>query len=113
MLLVKQSAEIQTVGTPMSTSSQTIGRYELRERLGRNDGTEVWKAFDPQEQRYVVIKVLYGTLQTDFDFPTRFMQQAQRFAALHHPNIIRVHDFQVVHETEPTRAMGYIVMEYV
>src|SRR5215831_4470447 len=48
------------------------GKYELQERLGRGGMAEVWKAFDPRLQRFVAIKFLQATLQSDPTFVMRF-----------------------------------------
>ena len=82
----------------MSTDLQHLGKYDLRERLGRGSMTEVWKAFDTQLQRPVAIKLLHADLRTDPHFMNRFIREARVVAALHHPNIVHLHDFQV---TEP------------
>jgi len=83
----------------MTTSShsgpQRLGKYELRERLGRGSIAEVWKAFDTQLQRPVALKILYADLLNDPHFIARFEHEAQVIASLHHPNIVRVYDFHL------------------
>ena len=79
----------------MSTGSRRLGRYELQKRLGRGGMAEVWKALDTQLQRYVAIKVLHPNLRSDPNFSARFKREAQLIAALHHPNIVQIYDFQV------------------
>src|SRR5579863_4703658 len=100
----------------MATGSQIdpkrFGKYELRELLGRGGMAEVWKAFDTQLERYVAIKLLHADMQNDPDFRKRFTREARAIASLHHPNIVKVHDFQVSPlESENTTA--YMVMDYV
>ncbi len=73
--------------------SQHLGKYELRERLGRGGMAEVWKAFDAQLQRYVAIKILHADLQADPEFITRFIREARVIASLHHPNIVQIYRF--------------------
>jgi serine/threonine protein kinase len=101
----------------MSTSSpqgwQHLGKYELRERLGRGGMAEVWKAFDTQLQRYVAIKLLHADLQTDPEFITRFTREARVIASLHHPNIVQIYDFQARYPAESHVHLAYMVMEYV
>ncbi len=96
-----------------SSNPQRIGKYELRERLGRGGMAEVWKAFDSQLERYVAIKILHTDLQADPEFVTRFTREARVIASLHHPNIVQVHDFQVIHPPETSAPLAYMVMDYV
>src|SRR5215469_6862105 len=78
----------------MSTSPRRLGKYELQQRLGQGSMAEVWKALDTQLQRFVAIKLLHANLQVDPNFITRFQREAQLIASLHHPNIVKIHDFQ-------------------
>ena len=39
-------------------SGQTLGNYELRERIGRGGMAEVYKAYQPSMDRFVAIKVI-------------------------------------------------------
>lgn len=96
----------------MTTQPRRIGQYELQEQLAQGNATEVWKAFDVQLHRHVAIKLLHANLQEDSDFIARFEREARFIAALHHPNIVQVHDFQIVPE-EAGGATAYMVMEYV
>lgn len=100
----------------MSTSSQRLGKYELLERLGYGGMAEVWKALDTQLQRYVAIKLLHANLRDDPNFASRFQREAQLIAQLHHPNIVKVHDFQIAPATNPASSstpLAYMVMDYV
>src|SRR5437868_5054748 len=97
----------------MSTGQQRIGKYELHELLGRGGMAEVWKAFDPNLQRYVAIKILHADLQNDSDFIKRFEREARAIASLRHPHIVQVHDFQLVDPTESGNVRAYMVMKYI
>lgn len=90
-----------------------LGKYELRELLGRGGMAEVWKAYDPQLDRYVAIKILHSDLQADPEFNSRFSREARVIASLHHPNIIQVHDFQISHASESSSSTAYMVMDYI
>src|SRR5713226_1802767 len=96
----------------MNTDPRRIGKYELRERLGGGGMSEVWKAFDPQLQRYVAIKLLHVDLQNDPEFMNRFTREARIIASLHHPNIVQLHDFQISPES-PNGTIAYMVMDYI
>jgi serine/threonine protein kinase len=105
------------MGATMSTGPQSgphrIGKYEFRELLGRGGMAEVWKAYDPQLERYVAIKLLHANLQSDPEFLTRFSREARVIASLHHPNIVQVHDFQIAQPPETNGPLPYMVMDYV
>jgi eukaryotic-like serine/threonine-protein kinase len=90
-----------------------LGKYELQERLGQGGMAEVWKARDTQLQRYVAIKLLRAKLLEDPNFITRFEHEAQLIASLHHPNIVQIHDFQVIRTPESNIPIAYTVMSYI
>src|SRR5437667_8504628 len=92
---------------------QRLGKYELREKLGYGGVAEVWKAFDTELHRYVAIKLLRADLQTDPEFMTRFYREARFVAALHHPNIVQIYDFQTAQSLETNVPIAYMVMDYV
>jgi serine/threonine protein kinase len=101
----------------MSTTPQRLGKYELQERLGHGGVAEVWKALDTQLQRYVALKLLRPDLREDHNFIQRFKREAQLIASLHHPNIVKIHDFQIYQpaEADPEESppIAYMVMDYV
>jgi eukaryotic-like serine/threonine-protein kinase len=101
------------LSTNSPPGSQRLGKYELRERLGYGGVGEVWKAFDPKLHRYVAIKLLHANLRTDPEFVTRFSREARVVAALHHPNIVQIYDFQTTHSLERNVSIAYMVMDYV
>jgi eukaryotic-like serine/threonine-protein kinase len=96
----------------MTTSLKHLGKYELQETLGHGGMAEVWKALDPQLKRYVAIKILRTNLRSDPDFMERFTREARAIAALRHPNIVQVYDFQVA-TTDTDFPVPYMVMDYV
>ncbi len=86
-------------------SGRHLGKYQILEPLGSGGMARVYRAFHPQLNRYVAIKVLRGDLVDDDSFLARFRQEAQSVAALRHPNIVQMFDFDV-HE-----GITYMVME--
>src|SRR5450432_521516 len=95
------------------TRSRQLGKYELQTRLGRGGMAEVWKAFDPQLRRHVAIKLMLTELKNDPDFLVRFEREARLVASLDHPNIVRIHDFQISQPPESETPTPYMVMDYV
>ena len=95
------------------TRLRKLGKYELQTRLGRGGMAEVWKAFDPQLRRHVAIKLMLTELKQDADFLMRFEREARLVALLDHPNIVRIHDFQISQPPESETPTPYMVMDYV
>jgi hypothetical protein len=73
-----------------------IGRYALVEQLGQGGMAEIYAAVTTGEgtfRRPVVIKRLRPELISDPGAVSQFCDEANLLAALHHPNIVAVHDF--------------------
>lgn len=97
----------------MSTEQRNLGKYQLVERLAHGGMGEVWKALDTQLQRHVAIKLLRSDWMDDADFIARFEREAQLIASLHHPNIIKIHNFHISRPPESETTKIYMVMDYV
>jgi hypothetical protein len=73
-----------------------IGRYTLVDRIGLGGMAEIYSAVTTGEgsfRRPVVIKRLRPELTSDPNAIAQFCDEANLLAALHHPNIVAVHDF--------------------
>jgi serine/threonine protein kinase len=86
---------------------KTLGKYEIRELLGKGGMAEVYKAYHPKLERYVTIKVLHSFLAEGEDFLARFEREARAVASLRHPHIQQIHDFDIEND------QYYMVMEFV
>lgn len=91
--------------TLTSLEGQTLGKYRILEPLGRGGMARVYRAYHSNLNRYVAVKVLRPDLVEEEEFIARFRREAQAVAALRHPNIIQVFDFDVQGE------ITYMVME--
>ncbi|MBI5829336.1 MAG: protein kinase, partial [Chloroflexi bacterium] len=69
-----------------------IGRYEIKEELGRGGMAMVYRASDPEFGREVAIKVLPPEMLHDPSFRARFKREAKIIASLEHPAIAPVYD---------------------
>lgn len=85
-----------------------VGRYTLLELLGSGGTAEVYKSVHPELQRDVAVKVLYPKHTHDTGFVQRFRQEARTAAALVHPHIVQVYDFDVTAD-----GLYFIVMQLV
>jgi serine/threonine protein kinase len=88
-----------------SLEGQSLGKYRIMEPLGRGGMAQVYRAYHPQLDRYVAIKVLRSDLVEEAEFLARFRREAQSVAHLRHENVVQVHDFDV------EGAVYYMVME--
>ncbi len=86
---------------------RTLGRYTLTQRLGEGSLAEVWLTRHPKLGCDVAIKRLYPHIVRQLGVKERFQREAQVLAALHHPHIIQVYDFEVAGDE------AYLVMEYI
>ena len=69
-----------------------IGKYKLRDKLGRGAFGVVFTAHDPSLDRDVAIKVLRPTHLTNQEIVQRFLQEARATARIAHPGIVTIHD---------------------
>ena len=104
-MAVKTASLSRTDMAPLSLEGQSLGKYRILEPLGRGGMAQVFKAYHPQLDRYVAIKVLRSDLVEDEEFLARFRREARAVAALRHPNIVQIFDFDVQDD------LYYMVME--
>jgi len=86
----------------------SVGRYQLKETLGEGAMAKVFKAYDPEIDRTLAIKVLRPELLSDGEYRARFLREAKGAGVLSHSNIVTVFDVGVDRANNP-----YIAMEYV
>jgi tRNA A-37 threonylcarbamoyl transferase component Bud32 len=88
-----------------SLEGQNLGKYRVLEPLGRGGMARVYRAYHPQLDRYVAIKVLRSDLVDEEEFLARFKREARAVATLRHPNIVQVFD------ADTRGDLYYMVME--
>jgi serine/threonine protein kinase/tetratricopeptide (TPR) repeat protein len=69
-----------------------VGRYVLLEPLGRGGMGVVYKAYDPQLDRSIALKLLLSDGDSAEAQRERLLREAQALARLTHPNVLAVHD---------------------
>src|SRR5579864_4231845 len=90
-----------------SLIGRSLGQFRIVERIGAGGMATVFKAYQPNLDRYVAVKVLPAYHARDPVFLKRFQQEARSVAKLQHAHIVPIHDFG---EQE---GITYIVMEYI
>lgn len=87
----EQRTEPYVEESPASETSpllQRIGRFEVRERLGEGAFGVVYRAYDPQLDREVALKVAKASQLSTPDRVERFEREAKAAAQLRHPAIV-------------------------
>jgi serine/threonine-protein kinase len=72
--------------------ARSIGRYELRRRIGKGGMGEVWAAWHRGLEREVALKILRLSDETDETAAARFEREVRLSSGLTHPNTVRVFD---------------------
>ena len=87
-------------------TGKTIGNVRVDQELARGGMGEVYVGTHLRLDRLVIVKVMHSHIESDPEMQSRFEREAKVVAALRHPNIVQVFDFDIA-EGHP-----YIVMEY-
>jgi serine/threonine protein kinase/tetratricopeptide (TPR) repeat protein len=91
----------------MDLSGKKIGQYQIVSPIGQGGMAAVFKAHQPNLDRFVAIKVLPAQHALTPGFAERFEREAKAVAALNHPNILPIIDYGQDGD------LTYIVMKYV
>jgi Kae1-associated kinase Bud32 len=86
---------------------QSLGHYQVVEKLGQGGMGVVYKARDTRLDRFVAIKVLPPEKVADPERKQRFIREAKAASALSRPGIVTIHDIGA------DQGHDFIVMEYV
>jgi serine/threonine-protein kinase len=92
---------------PVPAGERYIGKYRVKSELGRGGMGAVYLAEQPGLGREVAIKELIQSAAADPVALKRFLQEAQVMARTSHPNLVQVHDLEVMGDA------NYIVLEFV
>ena len=75
-----------------TAAPSTVGGFVIRARLGAGAFGTVYRAYDPQLEREVALKVPNPGVLTDATRIERFLREAKAAARLRHPHIVPVFD---------------------
>src|SRR4029077_16533181 len=84
---------------------ELIGRYDVVDKIGEGGMGVVYKARDPQMNRFLAIKVLKEGF-ADPNLRTRFVQEARAAGNLQNPHIVTVFELNAANDPP------FIVMEF-
>jgi eukaryotic-like serine/threonine-protein kinase len=84
-----------------------LGGYEVLSALGAGGMGEVYRARDATLNREVAVKIVHGAYCHDDDRISRFRREARALAALNHPHVA------VIHEFNQCEGVCFLVMELV
>ena len=78
---------------PVQSILFKVGRYEVKEEIRHGGMSTVYRAYDPQFEREVALKILPRELMHDPSFRTRFEREAKIIASLEHSAIVPMYDY--------------------
>src|SRR5262245_50238518 len=82
-----------------SSTKRQIGEFVLDEQLGSSDAAAVYRAFQPNVNRFVALKVINLPPEASsaaLIFEHRFAQEAQVLTSLEHPHIVPIYHYGVI-----------------
>ncbi|MFW6051154.1 MAG: serine/threonine-protein kinase [Myxococcota bacterium] len=83
------------------------GQFEILDRIGSGGMGAVYRALQPEMNRYVAIKILHPKYVARKDLVSRFRREARAMSQLSHPNTARVFLYGQLED-----GACYFVMEY-
>jgi serine/threonine protein kinase/tetratricopeptide (TPR) repeat protein/TolB-like protein len=90
-----------------SLSGTVVGRFRIRERLGKGGMGEVYRAEDTKLKRTVALKRLAPSLRADSLYRRRFLEEAERASRFGDSNVAAVYDVLEEH------GEIFLILEYV
>lgn len=92
---------------PLAEVAELFPQLEIVSLLGAGGMGAVYKARQPDLDRFVALKILPASADGGTNFSERFNREARALARLNHPNIVAVHEFGLAGR------LHYFLMEFV
>lgn len=105
---VAPAPEVSDASGADATVPSVVGRYALRSELGRGGMGAVHRAYDPELDREVAVKLLHQGHRAR----PRLLREARAVARVQHPNVVAVHDVGE-YEDAAGRVGVFMVMDLV
>jgi serine/threonine-protein kinase len=86
---------------------EVAGQFRIVEKIGKGGMGAVYKAEQPDMNRYVAIKILHSRYLSRSDLVSRFRREARAMSQLSHPNTARVFLYGLLED-----GACYFVMEH-
>ncbi|MQA82991.1 MAG: protein kinase [Streptosporangiales bacterium] len=86
---------------------QQIGRYLVRERIGSGGFATVWRAFDPELEGDVAVKILAENWIERSDIRSRFVEEARMLRRADSDRVVRVYDIGTLDDDRPYFVMSH------
>ena len=80
---------------------QLIDQYKLEAHINQTAITDLYRAFDVDENRAVAIEILLPTFNNKKQFVEQFIDKMNKVAQLKHPNIAQVHQIGLTPNDRP------------
>ena len=77
----------------MDWAGLTLDKYHIIEPVDTSGMAQVYKAYQPDLDRYVAIKIIAADLDSNPTFREQFEREAKTLAKLEHPNILPIYDY--------------------
>jgi serine/threonine protein kinase/HAMP domain-containing protein len=89
----------------MDFVGRKLGRFEIVEHIGEGGMAQVFRAFDPEINRSVALKILKEEHCQNEEYKARFLREGRAAGALTHPSIVTIYDVGTID------GAPYIMME--
>src|SRR3954466_8320781 len=97
-----EPSDVGEAETQLAPAGASLGPYILESRIGVGGMGTVYRARDTRSGLLVALKVLK---ERNPELVRRFLREARIAAALHHPNIVEVHEISTLPAEPPAIAM--------
>lgn len=92
----------------ISLFTELVDQYKIEQHLAQKSYTDLYLAFDVDENRQVVLDVLRPEYARNEEFARRFTSRARSIAQIKHPNIAQIYHIGRTADNLPYVAQAYI-----